>query len=131
MRKTFIKKANMKTIISAMCMAALCGASVKAENVVIVIHLYYTGDYKSEFDIPQKSGSAPYTTFDGQRLAVYSDAISVEATIVNEAGGVLYYDVAASEGGCANFNLESLPKGNYTLYVETEKGTYYGEFRVG
>ena len=35
-----------------------------------------------------------------------------------------------NEGGYIALDAQQLPKGRYALYVETEKGTYGGEFSI-
>lgn len=109
---------------------ALLGISTQATNVVTVIPLFQWGDYDDEFGAEQKSGTTPIATFDGEHLFIYTDISTATATIVDEAGIVVYEGAGANEGGCIVLDAQQLPKGRYALYVETEKGTYGGEFRV-
>ncbi len=109
---------------------ALLGISAQATNVVTVIPLFHWGDYDDEFGTQQKSGTTPIATFDGEHLFIYIDVAVATATIVNEAGIVVYEGAGVNEGGCIALDAQQLPKGRYALYVETEKGTYGGEFSI-
>ena len=120
---------NVKGIITA-SIIALVGASTEAANVVYVIHLHWLADDNDLYHNGQKSGTTPIATFDGEHLFIYTDISTATATIVDEAGIVVYEGAGANEGGCIVLDAQQLPKGRYALYVETEKGTYGGEFRV-
>ena len=120
---------NVKGIITA-GIIALVGASTEAANVVYVIHLNWLADDKDLYSNGQKSGTTPIATFDGEHLFIYTDISTATATIVDEAGAVVYEGTGANEGGCIVLDAQQLPKGRYALYEETEKGTYGGEFRV-
>ena len=122
-------KMNVKGIITA-GIIALVGASTEAANVVYVIHLNWLADDKDLYHNGQKSGTTPIATFDGEHLFIYIDVAVATATIVDEAGAVVYEGAGVNEGGCFVLVAQQLPKVGYALYVETEKGTYGGEFRV-
>lgn len=120
---------NVKGIITA-GIIALVGASTEAANVVYVIHLNWLADDKDLYRNGQKSGTTPIATFDGEHLFIYTDVATVTATIVDEAGIVVYEGAGVNEGGCIVLDAQQLSKGRYALYVETEKGTYGGEFSI-
>lgn len=119
----------MKAILNT-GIIALAATSVAAANVISVIHLSWLKDNKSGYHPGQRSDTLPIATFDGEHLFIYTDISTATATIVDEAGIVVYEGAGANEGGCIVLDAQQLPKGRYALYVETEKGTYGGEFRV-
>lgn len=116
--------------VIVMGMVALLGASSEATSIIRVIHLDWVGDKSTNYPSGQKSAMTTIATFDGEHLFIYIDVAVATATIVNEAGIVVYEGAGVNEGGYIALDAQQLPKGRYALYVETEKGTYGGEFSI-
>ena len=114
-------------------MSVLFAGNVVATNVVWVIHLNWldeNDERSTYYSKGTKSDFAPIATFDGEHLFIYTDVATVTATIVDEAGIVVYEGAGVNEGGCIVLDAQQVSKGRYALYVETEKGTYGGEFSI-
>lgn len=108
------------------------GLPLHAEEEPVILY----GPNNSETDqaidpIDTRSLSfAPEASHDGNTVYIYSciPMEEIQITVWDEAGNVVYENVVV--GSCV-FTLSESITGELTLILETQEGTYQGNFEIG